>query len=360
MKKKLPRFIISFFCFALVFSIILGAAAFAFDPQNMYRWNEKGVRIYNPRFSAAGSIMNYDYDTAIIGSSMVQTFNADTFAENFNCKPLKITLGGIFVKEILYVYDAAQKADKAKRYFVNVDLHKLAAQNRIYSSSGRFPKYMFNSGIFSQLQYLLGYETWFCFMPMDIALSASRLFWKHVPSSVKKSIAENTDINLMSKWDNSKIPGREKLIEDFRNNVKNFDEGEDSSHISDHAVENVEEFMNFLLEPLDDDEELIIYFPAYSILYWADKSDIQIETFFEMREFFVEIADRYPNVTVLDTQGIEEINDLDLYSDATHYGKTLCENIEKNLANGSYVATGESIKISSDFIKKSREKYTSS
>lgn len=358
MKKKISRFIISFFCFALVFSIILSAVAFAFDPQNMYRWNEKGVRVYNPRFSAAGSIKNYDYDAAIIGSSMIQNFNAEAFADNFNCKPLKVTLGGIYVTEFLYAYNAVHQAGKAKLYFVNVDIHKVAYQKYIVDSHGRFPKYMFNDDILSQLQYLLGYETWFCFMPMDLALSASRPFWKYAPSSFKKSIKANTDINLMSQWDNSKTPGKEKLIYDFKNHITNFDDG-DSSVFSMHALKNVKIFMKKLISPLEDDEELIIHLPAYSILYWANKSDSEIETLFEMREQIIEIADQHPNVTVLDVQGIEEINDLDLYFDATHYGKNLCEKIENNLGNGSYIATKESIKKSSDFIKKSREKYTS-
>lgn len=356
MKKRLQKFIIAFLSCFLVFALVLCTFSFAFDPQNIYRWNDKGTRFFNIRFSAAGSVKNYDYDLIIIGSSMVQNFKAENVAEYFGCKPLKVTLGGMAANETLFAYNSAQKADKAKTYIVNIDLHRIASAESICEDPGRFPDYMFDYTGVKKFKYLLGYETWFKFIPTDIILNLSSLAEKLIPASYIDKINENTDINSMCQWDNTDIPGREKLLEDYHNGVKNFDEG-DNSVFSPNAVKNAEDIMNDFIETLDSDEELIIYLPAYSVLYWADKNDEQLETLLKMREKIASIAEEHENIKVLDFQGTEKINNLDLYFDENHYGNELCDYIESKLNSDEFIATEESVKKSSDFIRESRKAY---
>lgn len=355
MKKRLQNFFKFFICFSLIFSIILCVCAYAFDPQNIYRWNDGGMRFYNSRFSAAGSIKNYDYDFIVIGSSMVQNFDAESISKTFDCRPLKVTLGGMTAGETVFAYNQAQKTGKAKRYLVSLDLHRIAAAESVCEDAGRFPDYMFGGGI-SQFKYLLGFETWFKFIPTDLFLIAASLMPNVIPSSYTDKIKESTDINSMCQWDNTKLPGKEKLIENFRNNVKTFDEG-DNSVFSANAVKNAENIMTELLKNLDEDEELYIYLPAYSVLYWAGKTDEQTETLLKMREAVYGASEGHGNVKILDFQGLQEINDLDSYFDESHYGKELCDFIEKNLNSEEYFATEKSIADASRFIKESRKKY---
>ncbi len=356
MKKRLQKFIITFLSSLLAFTLVLCSFSFAFDPQNMYRWNEKGTRFFNTRFSAAGSVRNYDYDLIIIGSSMVQNFKAENVAEYFGCRPLKVTLGGMAANETLFAYNSAQKAGKAKTYIVNIDLHRIASAESICEDSGRFPDYMFDYRGIKKFKYLLGYETWFKFIPTDIVLSMASSAENIIPDSYKDKIDEGTDINTMCEWDNTVIPGREKLLENYHNNIKNFDEG-DNSVFSENAVKNAEDIMNGFIKTLDDDEELIIYLPAYSVLYWSGKDNKQFETLIEMREKIVSIACKHENIKVLDFQGSEKINNLDLYFDENHYGKELCGYIESRLNSDEFTATKESVKKSSDFIRESRKNY---
>lgn len=285
---------------------------------------------------------------------MVQNFKAEQLKEFSGCKPLKATLGGMSANEMLFLYNFAQNADKTKKYIINMDLHRIASENEICADSGRFPDYMFNYKGLNKFKYLLGYETWFKFIPYDVALNISGFADKYISSSLLEKIDENTDINSMCEWDNSILPGKEILLNYYRENVKFFDEG-DNSIFSPNAIKNIEKILNEFYKTLDDDEELSIFLPPYSILYWADWDDAHFETLLKMREAIVKSAKDHSNVTVLDFQGIEEINNLDLYFDQNHYGKELCSYTEKMLFSEKYSATESSVKKSSEYIKNSRE-----
>ena len=316
---------------------LLSGSAYLYDPQNVYRWNTRGVRCYQPTFSAAGALRHYDYDLAIIGSSMVQNWDAEALADTLHCKPLKLTIGAMTPGEILFLYNAAHQTGRAGRYIVNIDLHRIAAAEQIAPDAGRFPKVMFHPTGISQFRYLLGFETWFRFMPADLACTAA--LHLPIPASFRDKIAETSDINAMCAWDESTRPGTSALLHAWRTHEKAFNEGDNADFARD-PVRNVRVFSQQLAQQTVSNETLTLVLPPYSILYWADKTPDQLQALLEMRQALGAFADAHPSVTLADFQSIAEINDLEQYVDANHCGAQIRLRVQNALADGTFNADG--------------------
>ncbi len=326
--KKAIKFICIFLCAFIAAAGTLSAAAYCLDPQNVYRQNKNGVRYYNQLYSLAPSVRTYDYDYVFIGSSMMQNFDADYFANELGCKPLKLTLGALTAPELMWLYDCVQEQSKAKTYVINIDLHRFAACEDVSADSGRMHEYMYNPTGLSQFKYLLGYETWLRFIPLQIGLTAIQKLKITLPESMNSA----TDINTMTSWDDSTPPGKEKLYRDFADNNTGFNEG-DTSVFSRNATENMKVYLAKLAEKLDSSEEMIIYLPPYSALYWADKSEGQRSTLYELRCIIAAFASEHDNIHLLDLQAEDYVTDLDCYIDASHYAEKIRKVAQQNIIN---------------------------
>ncbi len=324
--KKAIKFICVFLCAFIAAAGTLCAAAYCLDPQNVYRQNQNGVRYYNQLYSLAPSVRTYEYDYVFIGSSMMQNFDADYFVDKLGCKPLKLTLGALTAPELMWLYDCAQEQNKAKTYVINIDLHRFAACEDVNADSGRMHEYMYKPIGISQFKYLLGYETWFRFIPLQLGLTLLQKLNITLPEPMSSA----TDINTMTSWDDSTPPGKEKLYQDFINNKTGFNEG-DTSVFSKNAGENMRSYLSLLADKLDGNEEMIIYLPPYSALYWADKSESQLSTLFELRRIIAVFAAEHDNVHLLDLQAENYVADLDSYIDASHYAAKVRETAQQSV-----------------------------
>ncbi len=350
MKSSIPKFTLCFLCVCLVLAGSLSLAAFCYDPQNVYRWSDKGCRYFNPTYSAAGAVQNYDYDLTIIGSSMVQNFNAEHISSLLGCKPLKLTIGAMTPNELLFLYNCAQQRGCAKRYVINLDLHRVAAAESIGADSGRFPAYMFSPNGISQFKYLLGYETWFRFIPLDCVLNFTELTGINLPASAEQTVKNATDINKMCEWDLGALPGADAVIEKYLQGNSGFNEG-DNTVYSSHAVENVDNLFSLIIQYLDSNESITIILPPYSVLYWADKTDEQLNTLLSMRARIAEIAEQNSNLRLLDFQGLKETTGLDNYYDVNHFCHELQALMENALSTDTYESGTVKTAANSEIIK---------
>ncbi len=322
MKNKAVKFICLLLSFFITATGVLCAAAYILDPQNVYRSNTNGVRYFSPIYSTAPAIRTADYDCVIIGSSMVQNFDASEIASQLECKPLKLALGALEPGELLWLYNNTQEQSNAKKYIINIDLHRFAASESVEPNCGRFPEYMYEPSGLSQFKYLLGYETWFRFIPLQLALTAVEALNIPLPESFKGSFENATDINSAGCWNELNPPGEDALIDNFNSNTVVFNDG-NTTVFSDNALANMDYFLGQLAGKLDSDEEIIIYLPPYSSLYWADKDSKQLEAIFALREKIAVFAAKYDNIHLCDLQAESYVENLDLYMDKSHTSVTI-------------------------------------
>ena len=96
-------------------------------------------------------------------------------------------------------------------------------------------------------------------------------------------------------------------------------------------------FLRQLSDKLDPDEEMTIYLPPYSSLYWASKSSHQFEIIFTLREKIAAWAAEYENIHLCDLQAESYVESLDLYMDGSHASVT----IRKAAQQAVITCTGE-------------------
>ncbi len=347
MKNQAVKFICLLLSVFIAATGVLCAVAYILDPHNAYRSNTKGVRYFSPTYSTSAAISTYDYDCVIIGSSMVQNFDAAEIASKLGCKPLKLALGALEPGELLWLYNNTQEQDKAKKYIINIDLHRFASKDFIEADRGRFPDY---TSVLSQLKYLLGYETWFRFIPLQLSLTAVQTFNIPIPESFKTSFENATDINKAGYWNELNPPGEDALINDYNSGTVVFKD-DNSDIYSKNALKNMDNFLGQLSDRLDSDEEMIIYLPPYSALYWASKNNQQFETIFALREKIAVWAAEYENIHLCDLQAESYVENLDLYMDGSHSSVTIRKTAQQAVISCTGEPTLQQIKERNQTIK---------
>lgn len=357
MKKKAMKFIAVFLCVCILLAGALSAFAYFYDPQNVYRWNGTRLQYYSPTYSAAGIIKHYDYDTVLIGSSMVQNFDADLIARELDCKPVKLTIGGMSAAEQLFIYDEVQKRSCAVNYIVNIDLHRIALQEKLVPDAARFPEHMFFPNTVSQFKYLLGYETWFRFIPIDIALNLCAHLNIDFSPETRKTIDDATAVNEMCRWNRGELPGAQRVLSDFLSGAAGFEDGSESDPII-NPDENIEIYIAHLLKSLDNGEILTLVLPPYSVLSWAEYSADKVELMLSMRRRIATLADEHDNVRVLDFQSMPHTTDLNNYYDKRHFSQELQDEIALQLASERYAVDEEKITVNSQIIRNNLAEFS--
>ena len=348
-KYTASKWIISFVCCLLAMLLLLSAIAFVVDPFMQFRIRDNSYMLHG-WYVNAGLVKNYDYDTLIIGSSMIQNFDMDTFRKELRVKPLHIGISSIHPVETLQILHTAYETQKADTFFVNIDLPSF----RDDSNTNRLPQYLFKDDILSKLRYLLSYEVWFRYLPVDIAFVLADLVGIELPDEymTKKSIEK------FSNWSADFPVWGEQFV------INNFLDGKyavsqiDSTNLLQELTSNIDMFFS---ECDFEKGEHIFFFPPYSSLCWAEYQNRGLfDIFLQAKQYFIEKALQY-DVAVYDFQCAELTTDLSHYRDTTHYMPHINDWMVECFANQEYLVTSQNAKAFEQTLRENtqafRDKY---
>ena len=119
--------------------MLMCLCAWCIDPYMLYRVRDNQY-LLNSRLVTPGLIKNYDYDTVLIGSSMIQNTDMQRFRDTLGGKPLKITTGAISLTEIQKLTDKIGELGKAEHYYICLDQYLFAPEK--WDDMDRFPDYL--------------------------------------------------------------------------------------------------------------------------------------------------------------------------------------------------------------------------
>lgn len=322
-KTFLKAFIIS--SFVMLFCI--GFFGYIIDPFFQYRVNTNSHYILNPRLVNGGLAKNYDYNTVLLGSSMVQNYNMSLLSEKYpEVKPVKLSSGGMNIPEMEYLYSFVNIGN-TKDFIINIDI---ALFNQ-YGIGNRYPKYLYENGILNKLKYLYGYETWMQFIPADIGMTLYFKIKKDVPLAwrMKTSIDDignnSFDVNYSA----------ENVKTQYINGISV------SPQVMKDMKVRMESTLDSLLAHMEiskhKDIKYTFVFSSYSALYWYHaKKNNYYEPFMDFVYYFNRSIEKFDNVRIAFFFDRKEITDLNYYSDITHFGPVLSDTILTNLYNPKY------------------------
>lgn len=324
------KWIISFFAIVISIMIVLSGIAYIVDPYFQFRVRDNSY-ILCESFVGSGLIKNYDYDTLLLGSSMTQNFNMDLFREKLDAKPLHVGIGSIKLSEINELINLAYGTGKADRFYICVDLPSFTGD----FDENRIPSYLLKNDPLSKLRYLLSYEPWFSYIPVDICF----LVLDKAGISLPSKFESVKSIDKLGNWTFDYSFGEEIVLQNYKNEEFAVSEVE------------VEGLYNRMTQCIDrylaafdfSKGEHKFFFPPYSSLFWCDAQDSgYFDYYLQAKKYFVERASEY-GAEVYDFQCAEFTMALDNYKDTTHYSPEINDWMVDCFANNSYVVTGENM-----------------
>lgn len=152
------RYLAWYVAFNVIFGVTCPAAlTYLIDPLQFFRRASYAPTFStNERHQLPGLIRNYDYDTAIVGTSMAQNFYPSYADRVLHAHTIKLAISGSTVHEQFLVARLALLTGKPRRVIWGVDDWVFrGAVDRVRSDLGAFPYYLYDGNPVEHVWYLL-------------------------------------------------------------------------------------------------------------------------------------------------------------------------------------------------------------
>lgn len=296
------------------------------DPFFQYRVKDNQYFIL-PVFVNPGLARNGDYNTVIIGSSMIQNFDLSILRKKPNIKPVKLGLGGMNIPEIGVTYNLTKK-DQVKTFIINFDL----PQFNLYNPPVKYPDYLYKDGVWNKMKYLFSYDAAYRYTPVNIVLPIWIKYGKNVPESITFRTKLDNLGNFISESEFSKERVKSLYLSGQTVTFPQMDGMEDRMRNNLDSLQKYVDFNTY------KDKEYIIMFPPFSALYWhLTKSDGYHDQYIKFTKDVITTLGKYKNVKILFYCDMDEIINLDNYTDITHYSPQVAKVIVENIFSDRYI-----------------------
>lgn len=291
------------------------------------------------RYMNDGIVKNFEYDSIIVGTSMMENFKSSQFDNLFNSKSIKVPFSGGSYREINNIVDVSLKNKRDIKYILRgLDYGKIGEE---YSkmSYGNYPTYLYDDNILNDYKYIL----------------SKGAFFQSLINLIKSlKSKENINFDEYSSWRN-KESGRDVVLRTYKRDENKKEEEKLTLQEIEIVRENIEK--NVLDLPKKYSDVKFIYFiTPYSIVYWDSinqSGDILKQL--EAEKIMIEMILEIPNIELYSFfNNYELITDLNNYTDAGHYNYKINDKILEWISRKEYRLTKENYK---KYLEENKEFY---
>lgn len=288
-----------------------------------------------------GLAKNLDYDSCILGSSMVVNFNTDYFADELGLNTAKLPYNGAYPKDqsniLKIIFDA--KGDTIKRVFLGVD--EMNYSGDIDETKFPITDYLYDDNILNDVQYIYNKDVLldYCIKPLIDRSDATSWnmiypFWwqeEHYQKALVLMYYEPAEIN------------KEEVS-------------------ADPFIDAIEKNLDVNIIPYIEahpETTFTMFYPPYSILYWNDVNNRnELEVVMEKYRYISNRLLEYDNVELYFFQNQKDIIcNLNNYADYTHYNTGVCEYMVKCFASGECKVTKDNLEDNIDALYELTSSY---
>ena len=306
-KKKSLRIL-----FITIISCLLGLAALVIVVDPFYHFHapsdRSDVYLYTSFYQSPGMARHFDYDAAVVGTSMTENTRISWLSEE-GYKPMKLSYSGARFADYAMLLDQIYKSGNDVELII-MDINEYQLSMPYVSRISTDPDYLSDKNPFNDINYIFN---------KDVILSSIGRI------TAKVAGIEGNEEDAYT-WEDEELFGHKVVVEDYDMAM----EGVDRAFAAVHTDEEIEEKLANVRKNIDDigvyikahpETEYKIFFPPYSIGYWEslrEEGDLD-ETVVLYKEALKCLSD-YDNVSIyffMDSYDI--ISDLDLYRDICHY-----------------------------------------
>ncbi|MDO4285651.1 MAG: SGNH/GDSL hydrolase family protein [Eubacteriales bacterium] len=330
-KKRAPlspaRFLLWFFSAAALLLAALALIVFCFDPFFHYHkpWFGLSAVLTDKEYQCIGTLRTFDYDSLIVGSSVVENNDNSWYDDAFDTTAIKAVRSYGATADLCYLLDAAHESHTLDYVFYNIDPSSLAADPvTTYASTG-CPMYLYDTNPLNDYQYWFNKDVLFEKIPYMILKSLTGYNegesynwaqWKTFSaSSILSNYARSPEITPMM--------SETVYAEQLAGNLALL-EAEVSSH---------------------PETQYYFFFPPYSILWWdAVERSGELESYLYNEEQAMRLLLSYDNVRLFTFQDREDMTaNLDNYLDTLHFSPEINRQMCEAMAAGENEVTQDTI-----------------
>ena len=304
--------------------LLLSALVIAIDPFQVYHLATRylpPIDNTSQVYANAGIVRSYEYDSAIVGTSVT---------ENFRPSQMDALLGGRFIKlctsaGTAYTHallmNLAFETHEIRRIVYGLDVYSMIAA--LDETGSDVPLYLYDRNPFNDVQYWLNRSVLGSFLPRCL-----RTWGQTQDDSIRDS---------MYCWAGRDAYGLIALY--------------NAQFTAPQEVYPADEFVSTALANLEThvlpfitghpETQFDFFFPPYSAAEWSSmQSKGTLESMLTLRGLCYDALSACSNVTVHDFAAREDwVLDLNNYKDTLHYGQWINDAIVEAIADGSCAVT---------------------
>ena len=299
-------------CITLVLLMIVGSLTAYVDPLFHYRVPRDGqaYRLYSHRYQNDGITRHFEYDSILVGTSMIENFKTSQCDALFGTNTIKIPFSGASYKELNNaVVRALSYNPDVNTIFWGVDLARLFS-DKDYMRYGSYPDYLYDDALINDIHYLFNKDIF-----VDDTLSA-------IEFDIKNDISYTFD--LYSNWNDKFTYGRENILANYyrpqaTGQIQSFSES-DAQIIRGTIQQNLTGVI-----AANPQIEFYLFVSPYSVVYWDSLNQTgDIQRYIDGLGFAFEMLLSYENVHLFSfLDAFEVTSNLDLYHDSQHFNQDI-------------------------------------
>jgi hypothetical protein len=331
MNVKNKTLVITFITSSSLLATIFFSVLFFYDPLKIFHkpWTYKEYLQGNMRQQAAGIINNWDYDSIIIGSSMLETTSSKEASEKLGGKFVNISLSGSDYYERSIVLDYALKKKNIKKVLFSLDdsglihLRKGRKRFKIHTFD-----YLYDSNPLNDFNAYINDRYLKClFSTSDKKKCMGRKADFDRPNTWHKSKGNSVRFGGLDNWfkakNNKQIKGAFKKI---LGSIKQIELGK--TIIDTNLKQNILKSQNYIDNNLIkfvskySKTEFLLIIPPYSRISYAIKAQHTVSSFERYKasvKYLVSKSKKYPNLKIYGWGNHSFVDDISNYKDLGHY-----------------------------------------
>lgn len=271
-----------------------------------------------------GIAKNMDYDSIVLGSSMVVQFDAGWFEEVMGLQTMKLPYNAAHAKDqdrIMHVVE--QYHGMPQKVFLDIDL--LPYANGTDAESYPAPKAYYDGNLFNDVEY------WW---NKDVLLEYIAAPY------IGKDEADDFDL-IYAKYYYPEYYNRDYVLSNYIPSEKSGEFVPEDAY-TENALANMEEHILPYIEH-NPDTEFYVFFPPYSVLFWYNcLRENSVDARLAEYRAIMQSLFPYDNVRIFFFQNDPAlISDLDRYTDYTHYDREVNRYMTECFADGTKEVTAE-------------------
>ena len=336
-KKFIKKLIIT----VLVLIFAVGAVVYVFDPFYHYHKPWLGLKevLNDKEYQCIGTLRHFDYDTLLVGSSVMENNDNAWYDEAYGVKSIKAIRSYGATADLCYLMDEAYENHDIKYVFYNIDPSSLSADAETTYESTGCPMYLYDHNPFNDVQYLFNKDVLF----------------EKIPYMIANSYLGDYDEGLSYNWAKWKTFDIQMALGLYYRPI-DVVEMQDETIYNDKLVANIA----LLTKEVADHPEtqFMFFYPAYSMLWWdgvyrTGERDAYIYCEKEMTKALLQ----YDNVRIFCFQNEPDvITNLYNYMDSIHFSPEINKLMLDQMIKGEYEMTLDNYEEVLDGVKEFSDK----